>query len=118
MEQLLPLMNLVYQMTYDKEILGKQVPNDEKIFSIYELHTDIIVKGRGDCKFGHKVDIGTGTSNLILTCTILGENKNDGELFRPTIDMLKREYGTSPESVVTDGGYASKKNREHAVRNR
>jgi len=115
LEALLPLMNLVYQMTYDKEILGIQVPNDAKIFSIYELHTDIIVKGRRECKFGHKVDIGTGTSNLILTCTILGENKNDGELFIPTIGTLKSDYGITPESIVTDGGYASRKNRDHAV---
>ena len=115
LERLLVLMNLVYQMAYDKEILKKQVLNDDKIFSIYELHTDIIVKGQHDCKFGHKVDIGTGASNLILTCTILGENKNDGELFQPTIDTINKDYGVTPESVVTDGGYASKKNQEHAV---
>ena len=115
LEQMLPLMTLVYEMAYDKEVLGKQVPNDDKIFSIYELHTDIIVKGKRNCKFDHKVDIGTGTSNLILTCTILGENVNEGELFRPTIDAVKREYGKVPESIVTDGGYASAKNRKHAV---
>jgi len=114
--RLLPLMNMVYQMTYTREILGEKVPNDEKIFSIYELHTDIIVKGRRECKFGHKVDLGTGKSNLILTCTILDENKNDGELFIPTIDMLKSDYGATPESIVTDGGYASNKNRNHAVK--
>jgi len=116
LEALLPLMNLVYQMAYDKEILGKKVSNDDKIFSIYELHTDIIVKGRRDCKFGHKVDIGTGESNLILTCTILAENKNDSELFIPTIETVKKEYGAVPKSVVTDGGYASKKNQGHAVK--
>jgi IS5 family transposase len=115
LERLLLLMDIVYQMTHDKEILGKQVPSDEKIFSIYELHTDIIVKGRRECKFGHKVDLGTGKSNLILTCSILGENTNDGELFRPTIDRLKSDYGITPESIVTDGGYASLKNREYAV---
>jgi IS5 family transposase len=115
LERLLPLMSLVYDMTYNKEILGKQVSSNDKIFSIYELHTDIIVKGRRESKFGHKVDIGTGASNLILTCTILDENKNDGELFKPTIDRLKKEYGVIPESIVTDGGYASKKNKEHAV---
>ena len=116
LEALLPLMRLVYQMTYDREILGKQVPNDEKIFSIYELHTDIIVKGRRECKFGHKVDIGTGGSNLILTCTILGESKSDVELFKPTIETLKENYGVTPESIVTDGGYASGKNQEHALK--
>jgi len=114
--RLLTLMNIVYQMTYNREILGKQAPNDEKIFSIYELHTDIIVKGQRECKFGHKVDLWTGKSNLILTCTILDENKNDGELFIPTIDMLKNDYGATPESIVTDGGYASNKNRNHAVK--
>jgi len=36
-------------MTERKEILGEQVPVEEKLFSIYELHTDIIVKeGEGD----------------------------------------------------------------------
>ena len=115
LEALLPLMELVYQMTHDKEILGEQVSSDEKIFSIYELHTDIIVKGRRECKFGHKVDIGTGGSNLILTCTILGENKNDVELFKPTIDTLKANYHITPKSIVTDGGYASGKNKNYAV---
>ena len=115
LERLLPLMKIVYKMVYDREILGKQVPNDEKIFSIYELHTDIIVKGRRECKFGHKVDIGTGGSNLILTCTILEENKSDVELFKPTIETLKTDYGITPGSVVTDGGYASGMNKRFAV---
>jgi IS5 family transposase len=115
LERLLPLMNQVYRMTEDKEILGKKVPNDKKIFSIYELHTDIIVKGQRECKFGHKVDIGTGASNLILTCSIPRGNPNDKELFRPTIDTIKKDYGITPESIVTDGGYASLKNQKHAT---
>jgi len=112
---LLPRMEQVYKMTYVKEIEGKQVPNKDKIFSIYELHTDIIVKGKQNSKFGHKVDIGTGGSNLILTCSIPRGNPNDSELLRPTIDKLKSEYGITPESLVTDGGYASFANQKHAV---
>ena len=115
LERLLPLMNLVYWMTHEKEILGNKVPNDDKIFSIYELHTDIIVKGQHDCKFGHKVDIGTGAGNLILTVTILDENANDSTLLQPTIDTLKQEYNATPESVVADGGYASSDNQKQAV---
>jgi IS5 family transposase len=45
MERLMPLLEQVYDMTYRKEIAGESVPNDQKLFSIYELHTDIIVKG-------------------------------------------------------------------------
>jgi len=116
LKELLPVMKQVHKMTYDREILGKQVPNNEKIFSIYEQHTDIIVKGQRESKFGHKVDIGTGSSNLILTCSILRGNPNDGEYFKNTIDTVKSVYGKVPESVVTDGGYASLKNRNHAVK--
>lgn len=116
LKDLLPLMNQVYKMTHDREILGQQVPNDKKIFSIYERHTDIIVKGKRNSKFGHKVDIGTGASNLILTCSIPRGNPKDGDFFRNTIDTVKREYGKTPESVVTDGGYASLKNQKHAAR--
>jgi IS5 family transposase len=112
---LLPLMNLVYQMTNDKEILGKQVPNDDKIFSIYELHTDIIVKGRRDSKFGHNVDLGTGKSNLILTCAIHGERVSDAEQFASTVGKLKSDYEKTPDSIVTDGGYASKANQKRAL---
>jgi IS5 family transposase len=43
LEALLPLMKKVYDITYRKQILGESVPNDQKLFSIYELHTDIIV---------------------------------------------------------------------------
>jgi IS5 family transposase len=116
LEDLLPLMEIVYDMTYGREILGEQVDNNDKIFSIYELHTDIIVKGRREVKFGHKVDIGTGGSNLILTCTILEENKSDVELFKPTIEELKANYDIIPKSVATDGGYASGKNKDFAVK--
>jgi len=116
LKSLLPVMNQVYKMTYDKEILGKQVPNNEKIFSIYERHTDIIVKGQQECKFGHKVDIGTGASNLILTCTISRGNPNDSKFFCHTIDTVKNKYGKPPKSAVTDGGFASLANRNYAVK--
>ena len=44
--KLLGLMEQVYDVTYRKEIDGEKVPNEDKIFSIYEQHTDIIVKGQ------------------------------------------------------------------------
>ena len=43
-------------MTYAREIKGESLANDQKLFSIYERHTDIIVKGGRDIKFGHKVN--------------------------------------------------------------
>jgi IS5 family transposase len=114
MEQLMPLLLQVYSMAHRKELGGEKVPNDQKIFSIYELHTDIIVKGSREVKFGHKVNIGTGKSNLILTCEVLQGNPADSTLYQDTMDKLLDSYGRVPRDSATDGGYASKANAEYA----
>ena len=114
MERLIPVMLQVYDITFRKEIKGEAVPNDEKIFSIYEQHTDIIVKGSREIKFGHKVNIGTGKSNLILTCEILKGNPADSTLYQGTLDKLIDSYGKIPRDSATDGGFAAKANAEYA----
>ena len=114
LENLLPLMSQVYDMTKTKEILGEKVPNDEKIFSIYELHTDIIVKGGREVLFGHKVNLASGSSNLILDCQTLDGNPSDTKLYQGTLDRIIDNYGIVPRDSSTDGGYASNENKEYA----
>ncbi|MDA3817435.1 MAG: ISNCY family transposase [Prolixibacteraceae bacterium] len=108
------VMQLVYDMAYLKEIKGEKAPNEEKIYSIYERHTDIIVKGARDIKFGHKVDFSSGKSNLVLNCRVLKGNPSDSKLFAPAIDAIIGDYGKVPRDYATDGGYASLANQSHA----
>ena len=115
LQKLQVLMEQVYSMSERKEIKGEKVPNDEKIFSIYEQHTDIIVKGRREVLFGHKINLTDGKSKLILDCQILRGNPSDTNLFGQTIEKVKDNYGQTPKSVVADGGYASKANHKKAV---
>jgi IS5 family transposase len=115
LETILPVMNKVYKMTEKKEILKEKVPVEEKIFSIYEQHTDIIVKGQRDVQFGHKVNLGSGGSNLILTCEIVEGNPADSELYQGTIEKVIKEYGRTPKSSVADGGFASGANIKYSV---
>ena len=114
LKNLLPLMKKVYEMTERREIKGEKVPVTDKLFSIYELHTDIIVKGSREARFGHKVNPGSGKSNMILTCEIERGNPKDSELFQGAIDKVTADYGITPKSVVTDGGYGSLENQEYA----
>ena len=115
LKKLLPLMHQVYDISYRREILGDSVPNDEKIFSIYESHTNIIVKGQRDVLFGHKINIGGGRSNLILDCEILKGNPNDSTLYQPMMDNIIKIYEVIPRDSVTDGGFASKDNIAYSV---
>ena len=114
LETLIPIMKKVYNMTERKEIFKEKVPVEEKIFSIYEQHTDIIVKGQREVQFGHKINLGTGKSNLILTCEILEGNPKDSELYSETIDKLIKDYGIIPGSSTADGGFASTVNIEYS----
>lgn len=104
----------VYGISWRHEILGECVPNEEKIYSIYEEHTDIIVKGKREVEFGHKVNLATGRSNLMLDCKVLEGNPSDTANYKAVLDRIERNYGIVPRDMVTDGGYASKDNARAA----
>ena len=107
-------MEQVYDITYRKEVEGEKVPNEDKLFSIYEQHTDIIVKGQREVLFGHKINLTAGKSNLVLDCDILRGNPSDKSLFQPAIDRVIENYGIVPRDSATDGGYATLLNLNYA----
>ena len=117
LETHLSVMRQVFSVAKRREILGESVPNAEKIFSIYEPHTDIIVKGGREVQFGHKINIAGGRSNLILDCEVLDGNPSDSKLYIPTLKRVIENYETIPRDVSTDGGYASLDNKEGAEEN-
>lgn len=114
LKKLLPLMEKVDDIAWRKQINGECVPNDEKIFSIYEQHTDLIVKGQREVQFGHKINLTSGKSSLILSCEVLKGNTSDSTLNQNTINKIVSDYQIVPRDSVTDGGYASKDNAAYA----
>ena len=115
LEDLLPIMKQVYDISFRKEVKGEKVPSGEKIFSIFERHTDIIVKGSRDIIFGHKINLTSGKSNLILDCYMVRGNPADSKLYAPTLDRIIENYNTTPRDSAVDGGFASKANIEHSI---
>lgn len=113
---LLPKAEKVYGMTHRHEILGEKVPNEDKLFSIFEDHTDIIVKGRREATFGHKINLATGASMLIIDCKILDGNPGDTQAYGGVLDRIKENYGVVPRAMTTDGGYASLSNQQLAIK--
>jgi len=62
------------------------VPASEKLVSLFEPHADIIVKGGRDVQYGHKLNLATGKSGLILDVVIEAGNPADAERFLPMLD--------------------------------
>jgi IS5 family transposase len=108
------LLRRVMDQTERRVFKGEQVPASEKIVSFFEVHTDIIVKGRRETEFGHKVFLTGGASNLILDCLIERGNPADSELFLPLLKRHIQQYGVPPRQSTADGGFASKSNLSQA----
>jgi IS5 family transposase len=89
---------------------GESVPVDEKLVSIFETHTDILVKGRRQVEYGHKICLSTGASCMILDCQITAGNPADSKLATGMIERHVEHYGKAPRQAVFDGGFASKDN--------
>jgi len=114
LNQLLELTHNVIDQTVRRVIHGESVPATEKIVSIFEPHTDIIVKDRRDTYYGHKVCLSGGASNLITDCLIVEGNPKDSTLTEQMLERHDNIYGHYPLKVALDGGFASKKNLDFA----
>ncbi len=108
------LARQVYDQTYRRVIQGESVPADQKVLSIFEEHTDVIVKDNRDTHYGHKICLTGGASNLILDCVVLEGNPADTDLVEQMLDRQKQIYGRYPLKVALDGGFASKDNLSKA----
>jgi IS5 family transposase len=110
LEELIPLAEMVIDQTTRRVIDDEKVPAKEKIFSIFEPHTDIIIKDRRDKYYGHKVCLTGGPSNFISDCLIVEGNPADSTLTCQMLDRHEQIYGRYPLNAALDGGFASKDN--------
>jgi transposase, IS5 family len=110
LERYVGLSRQVIDQTERRVLKGEKVPAAEKIVSIFEPHTDIIVKDRRETYYGHKVCLCVGASNLITDCVITEGNPADSELTLTMLDRQREIYGRYPLKVSLDGGFASKAN--------
>jgi len=110
------ILKVIHQ-TERRVFQGESVPATEKIVSLFEPHTDIIVKKRRETEFGHKLTLSTGASGLVLDVVIEDGNPADTECLLPMVDRHVNFYGEVPKRLAVDGGYASKANLD-AVKQR
>jgi IS5 family transposase len=113
-EHYLPLIGRVLDQSERRVLRGQAVPAGEKLVSLFEPHADIIVKGARDVQYGHKLNLVTGKSGLILDLVIEAGNPADAERFVPMLDRHIARCGAPPRQMAADGGYASRDNLDAA----
>ena len=113
-EHYLPLIARIIDQTERRVFAGEAVPANEKLVSLFETHADIIVKGGRDTHYGHKLNLATGRSGLILDVVIEAGNPADSARFLPMLERHVAHHDTPPRQTSADGGYASTANLERA----
>lgn len=91
---------------------GEQVPSAEKIYSIFEPHTDLIKRGkvRTPVEFGHKVLLAESARGLITQYQVLGGNPPDEQHVGASLERHKKSFGRAPELYGADRGFYSERN--------
>jgi transposase, IS5 family len=91
---------------------GEQVPNAEKIYSIFEPHTDLIKRGkvRTPVEFGHKVFLAESAKGLITQYEVLKGNPTDEIHVAPSLRRHRHAFRRAPELYAGDRGFFSEQN--------
>src|SRR4249919_10782 len=102
----------VIEQTRRRVLDGEQVPTSEKIYSIFEPHTDLIKRGkvRTPLEFGHKVFLAESAQGLITQYEILTGNPSDEDHVAPSLDRHMEAFGRVPELYGSDRGFFSEQN--------
>ena len=110
LKDLLHFQNLgqrVLQQARRRIIDQQTVPNSEKIFSIFEPHTELLKRGKADrpIEFGHMIQIQQVEAKFITDYEVFDQKPVEYELVDPAIERHKELFGKCPEQLSADKGY-------------
>ncbi|MGB6067666.1 MAG: ISNCY family transposase [Desulfomonilaceae bacterium] len=104
----------VIDQTRRRVIDGEQVPAEEKVYSIFEPHTDLIKRGkqRKPVEFGHKVFLAESAQGLITDYEVLEGNPADTGRVQASLDRHQQIFQHPPELYAGDRGFYSAENEK------
>ncbi|MFN7923522.1 MAG: ISNCY family transposase [Bryobacteraceae bacterium] len=88
---------------------GEEVPTEEKLFSIFEPHTDLIKRGKAQkpVEFGHKVFLAESGKGLITGYRVLEGNPADSTQVQASLDQHEKIFKSAPQCYASDRGFHS-----------
>jgi transposase, IS5 family len=111
-EQYCKLGDRVIDQARRRVLEGEQVPHQEKIFSIFETHTDLIKRGKilTPVEFGHKVFLAESAQGLITQYEVLEGNPPDEQQVEASLERHKENFRRAPQVYSGDRGFYSEQN--------
>jgi transposase, IS5 family len=106
------LADRVVEQTRRRVLRGETVPTEEKVYSIFEPHTDLIKRGKTlkPVEFGHKVFLAESAQGLLTDYRVLEGNPIDSDHVQPSLHRHQEIFQEAPESYAADRGFYDAEN--------
>jgi len=103
----LPAMKTVVATARRAQIEGETVPAAERVFSLFEQHTELIKRGKRakPTEFGHKVLLCQTSEKFITDYEVYEHQQPDCDLTEPVIQRHEKLFGTRPKVLAADKGF-------------
>lgn len=97
----------VMDQTQRRVFNDEKVPNAEKLFSVFEPHTELLKRGKTGkpIEFGHMVEIEQVAQKFITNYAVYEHKPVEHQLVGPALDHHKKLFGHDPEWLAADKGY-------------
>lgn len=91
---------------------GEKLTAAEKLYSIFEPHTDLIMRGKTNTplEFGHKVFLAESRRGLVTDYWMIEGNPTDDVHVESSVDRHRHRFGKVPDLYAVDRGFYSPNN--------
>ena len=102
----------VANLTKRRIIDGEKIPNCEKIFSLFELHTELICRGKKatPTEFGHRILLIEDASKFVVHAEVMSIGSQDVEVLIPAMKAVQQRLKSKIEQASFDRGFWSPEN--------
>ena len=103
----LPLVHQIVTQADQRVLQGRKLAADEKLYSLFEEHTELIQRGKAGkmIEFGHKILLAQTAEKFIHHYHVMARRREDKDLLEPALEAHKDLFGRYPELVAADKGF-------------
>lgn len=86
---------------------GESVPNEEKLFSLFEPHTELLKRGKAgkDIEFGHMIQLQQVREKFITDYEVYEKKPAEPALLESALASHRTLFGADPAQLTADKGY-------------
>ena len=114
-DRILAILPQAQKQAHERIIGERQVPNDQKVVSIYETDTQVIVRGKAgaEVEFGNTLRLAETSQGLIVDWQLFKETAcADSHQVQECVVRIEKAMDSKVKALCGDRGFDSEKNRQ------